>query len=116
MKVSSLTWLILNLNAAIDTGKYASVSIDDVHAAIRRRALLKFLQATCGNDIDLSRHFADTYGNFEEFYEEAIAHIYGGYAGNEGRKWGVRKQGLCLVLAWTNELIQRAFRDADLPE
>ena len=31
--------------------------------------------------------------------------IYGGYAGVERRKWGVENLGLCLVLAWTAEMI-----------
>jgi hypothetical protein len=33
--------------------------------------------------------------------------ILGGYAGDERRKWGVENSGLCLLLAWTNELIQQ---------
>jgi hypothetical protein len=33
--------------------------------------------------------------------------MYGGYAGNERRKWGIENLGLCLLLAWTNEIIQQ---------
>lgn len=45
-------------------------------------------------------------GDFERAYEEKMNQIYNAYAGDERRKWGVQNLGLCLVLAWTNEIIQ----------
>lgn len=108
MKVSALTLLVLHVNSLIDSGKYNNISIEDVHEAIKGKRVLRFLQKRCGSDIDLSVHLdSNTYGNFEEFYERRIGEIYGGYAGQEGRKWGVENLGLCLILAWTNEIIQR---------
>lgn len=29
------------------------------------------------------------------------------HSGNEMRKWGIENSGLCLLLAWTNEMIQQ---------
>jgi hypothetical protein len=29
------------------------------------------------------------------------------YSGDERKKWGVENSGLCLLLAWTNEIIQQ---------
>jgi hypothetical protein len=115
MKASTLTTLILQINSAIDSGKYQSISISDVHGAIKNRSLLKFLKISCKDSLDLSCHLSDAMGGFEAFYEDAIGRIYDGYAGDERRKWGVQNQGLCLVLAWTNEIIQQAFMDVDLP-
>lgn len=107
MKVTALTLLILQVNSLIDSGKYNDISISEVHAAIESKRLLRFLKKRCGPDIDLSIHLESTaYGNFEEFYEERINQIYGGYAGDEGRKWGIINLGLCLILAYTNEIIQ----------
>jgi hypothetical protein len=114
MKVSLLTLLILQINAAVDSGKCASISIGDVHAAIETRSLLKSLQDKCGKNIDLSLHLADGIGGFEAAYEEAIGRIYDAYAGDERRKWGVQNQGLCLTLAWTNEIIQQAAGDVEI--
>ncbi|MDH1622140.1 hypothetical protein N5F07_13285 [Pseudomonas chengduensis] len=107
MKVTALTLLILQINSLIDSGKYNDITISEVHEAIESQGLLRFIKKRCGSDIDLSIHLESTaYGNFEKFYEERINQIYGGYAGDEGRKWGVKNLGLCLVLAWTNEIIQ----------
>lgn len=107
MKITALTLLILELNHLIDTGKYAHISIADVHSAIEQKRLLRFLKERAGNDIDLGIHLkSNTYGDFEAYYEEKINMIYAAYAGEELSKWGVENSGLCLVLAWTNEIIQ----------
>lgn len=108
MQVSALTLLILHVNSLIDSGKYANISIADVHAAIEQKRVLRLLKDRCGSDIDLSLHLdSTTYGDFEELYEAEMDSIYGGYGGQERRKWGVEKSGLCMILAWTNEIVQR---------
>lgn len=107
MKVSALTLMILHLNALVDSGKYNDISIEDVHSAIEGKRVLQFLKERVGNGIDLSVHFSDTWGDFDAFYETKLNDIYGGYAGNERRKWGVENLGLCLLIAWTNEIIQQ---------
>lgn len=107
MKVTALTLLILHINSLIDSGKYNDITISDVHTAIENRGLLRFIKKRCSSDIDLSIHLeSKVYGDFESFYEQQINQIYGGYAGDERRKWGIENLGLCLVLAWTNEIIQ----------
>jgi len=114
MNVTPLTLLIHEINHLIDSGKYTDITIDDVHEAIENKRLLRYLRERAGNDIDLSALLdSDVYGNFEEFYETRMNDIYGGYAGDERRKWGVENLGLCLALAWTNEIIQLG-RDLEL--
>ncbi|WP_114192507.1 hypothetical protein [Edaphovirga cremea] len=115
MKASLVTLLILQVNSLIDTGKYNHITIDEVHDAIDKERLLRFLKERCGSDLDLSIHFHESM-KFEREYEKRINMIYGGYAGQERRKWGVSNSGLCLVLAWTNELIQSHFSFPDSPE
>ena len=108
MKINALTLLILQVNSLIDSGKYQNISISDVHGAIEGDGVLNFLKERVGSDIDLSIHLSSkAYGDFAGFYEEQMASIYGGYAGQERRKWGVENSGLCLILAWTNEIIQQ---------
>ena len=108
MKVSAFTLLILNINSLIDSGKYSDISISDIHHAIEGKRVLRFLKERAGTDIDLSIHLDSTVcGDFESYYEDQLMRIYDGYAGQERRKWGVENSGLCLVLAWTNEIIQQ---------
>jgi hypothetical protein len=107
MKVSALTLMTLRLNALVDSGKYNDITIDEIHRAIQRKHVLQFLKQRIGNDIDLSIHLSSTWGDFEGFYETKLNDIYGGYAGDERRKWGIENLGLCLLVAWTNEIIQQ---------
>lgn len=108
MKVSALTSLILHVNSLIDSGKYSDITIEDIHKAIEEKRVLRFLKERAGSDFDLSIHLhSKAYGDFEPYYEAQLESIYGGYAGKERRKWGVENSGLCLVLAWTNEIIQQ---------
>lgn len=108
MKVQALTLLMLHVNALIDSGKYSDISIDDIHTAIEEKRVLRFLKERAGADIDLSIHLESTaYGDFETYFEGMLENIYGGYAGQERRKWGVQNSGLCLVIAWINEIIQQ---------
>ena len=106
--VTALTSLILEINQLIDTGRYNDVSFQDVHEAIKNKRVLRFLRERAGQDIDLGIHLdTDTYGDFEAYYEQMLNDVYGGYVGLERRKWGVKHLGLCLLLALTNEIIQR---------
>lgn len=108
MRLTGLTFLIIQLNSLIDSGEYTHISIDDVHKAIEQKRIIPYLNEIADGDVDLSLY--DSGGSFTEFtknYNEEMYSIYGGYAGNERRKWGVEKQGLCLLLAWTNEIVQQ---------
>ncbi len=108
MDVTALTGLLLQVNKLVDSGEYENISISDVHDAIDSQRLLRFIKEKCGRDIDFSIYFESfVYGDFEEYYEEKMNQIYNAYAGDERRKWGVERLGLCLVLAWTIEIIQQ---------
>lgn len=100
MKVGHLTSLILQLNALIDSR--AEATIDEAHTHIEGKSVFPWLESRFSRAIDLSV-FDDRLR--EEISTELLS-IYEGYAGDEGRKWGVRNSGLCLLVAWVNEIIQ----------
>lgn len=108
MKLNKLTLLILEYNHLLDTGKYDHITIDDIHREIEKGTVLRYIQKTAGADADLSLYLdvEDELG-FEDEYGKYLKSIYGGYAGQERRKWGVENLGLCLLVAWTNEIIQQ---------
>ena len=103
MKLVCLTNLVFGLNAAIDTGKHQTISINEVEGHIEKGDLIPWLREKLGKDIDLSLldHTMVTE------ITSGLNDILGGYRGRERRKWGVERSGLCLLLAWTNELIQQ---------
>jgi len=108
IKLTALTLLILEINHLIDTGKYNHITIQDTHKAIEQKRVIPYLAETTRGDSDFSLYTSEgPYSSFVEYYHEQMYQIYEGYAGNERRKWGVENLGLCLLLAWTNEIIQQ---------
>ena len=108
IKLTALTLIILELNHLIDSGKYDQITIEDAHKAIEQKCIIPFLTESTKGDSDFNLYGADgPYASFVEYYHEQMYQIYGGYAGNERRKWGIENLGLCLLLAWTNEIIQQ---------
>ncbi len=107
IRLTSLTHLLLEINAAADTGQYDHITVKDVHGAIKRGQVLRFLKDSCKTDIDLSLLLDSKDPEFERWYERSLQDIYGGYAGNERRKWGVENRGMNLLIAWTTEIIQQ---------
>lgn len=116
MKHSYLTLLILSLNALLDTGRYDSITIDEVEDRIRDGSILRFLRGRAGKDIDLSFQLTSPHGSFERFYISYLQNILDGYGGDESRKWGVQNRGLCLLIAWTNEILQQGSGWSPAPD
>ena len=108
MNHAALTLLILQLNHLLDTGRYDTLTLEEVKSSIRDGSILQFIQQRAGMDVDFSILLDGlTYRNFERFYVTYLQSILENYGGDEGRKWGVENRGLCLLIAWTNEILQQ---------
>ena len=108
VKLTALTLLVSEINHLIDTQKYDSITIDEVYQWIEGERILPSLEERTEGDVDLSLYGDDgPYVNFADFYHEQMKRLAGGYAGEHRRKWGVENLGLCLLLAWTNQLVQQ---------
>ena len=108
VKLNRLTLLILEYNQLLDTGKYSHITIEDIHREIQKGTILRYISNIAGSDADFSIYL-DVHDepDFEAQYAKHLQLIYGGYSGQERRKWGIQNLGLCLLIAWTNEIIQR---------
>jgi hypothetical protein len=109
MKLSFLTLIILEINSLIDTQKYNSITINDIKKEIENMNVLEFLKNKAIDNVDFSLVLSENTSSkrFLNKYYEELKDICIAYGGNERRKWGVENSGLCLLLAWTNEIVQR---------
>lgn len=105
MKLPYLTTLILNLNALLDARKEASIT--EVRRQIEARAIFEWLEERFGREIDLSLYDAQARWQISA---DLLA-LHRGYDGSERRKWGVENNGLCLLIAWVNEIVQQKWGD-----
>lgn len=101
-----LTFLIFELNATIDRGEGDDIPITDVEAHIDAGDLFPWLQARLAGELrglDLGLLTPEVAAELNAGLQEILR----GYKGQERRQWGVERSGLCLLVAWTAELIQR---------
>ena len=106
-----LTTLILQYNSLIDSGKYDEITIEDVRTYIGDGTVLESIRERAGADVDLSFQLSGeaTDQSFPEYYGRYLRAMFDAYAGDERRRWRVENRGLCLLVAWTNEIIQQGW-------
>ena len=108
IKLTALTLLILEINRLIDSGNCTDITIEDAHTAIVEKRIIPFLSEAAQDSVSFSLYGPDgPYRDFVEYYHEEMHNLHCCHAGDERRKWGIENLGLCLLLAWTNEIIQQ---------
>jgi hypothetical protein len=104
MTLPELTYLIVVLNQLVDGGHHDGVTIDEVETAIERGTLFAWLGKKFAGHIYLSIYEGRA---SEKEITQGLQDILGGYRGLERRKWGIEHNGICLLIAWVNELVQQ---------
>lgn len=108
IKLTALTFIIIELNHLLDSGKYDHLTLEEIKKAVEEKRVIPYLTETTKGDADFT--LFESHGpnpHFTEYYHEQLHQIWGGYAGRERKKWGVENKGIALLLAWTNEIIQQ---------
>jgi len=110
MHLSYYTNFITELSAVIDSGKHTDITVDDVLRRIEGENIIPWLKSQLKDDIDLSL--------FEENAEMAqklnqdLLELHEGYSTT---KWGIKNNGLCLLISWTASIIANNFKKPDQP-
>ena len=108
IKLAALTSLIMELNRLIDSREFDGVTIDEVCDWIRNKEIVRSLAARAESKADLRPYMDNgTYTGFMAFYHDQMSFLLLRHTGDHKRKWGVENRGLCLLLAWTNQLVQQ---------
>ena len=103
MKLTDVTYLIFEINAAIDSGNYQNITLAEVREEALKGNLFPFLKSRLGDDLDLSLY---DLRRLQEL-SDALKGIAEVLEGRERRKTGVERSGLCVLIAYMTELIQR---------
>jgi len=101
MTIPKLIYMISSLNHLVDHGFDATIV--EVHDHVEGCNLFAWLRRRFAGHIDLSIYDRAT----EQEITAGLQDILGGYGGQERRKFGVERNGLCLLIAWVAELAQR---------
>lgn len=101
MKLRKLTFLLFEVNAAIDSGDY-NISFDEMGGHAEKGDLIEFLSD--GLDMDVSLFETEMVKEINERIMD-ISDV-----ADSQRKFGVKNNGLCLAIAYLVELIQQESR------
>jgi hypothetical protein len=104
MSVTQLTFLGFYLNGALGSGKYDDVSIREVKEKIRDHTIFDYLKSRLGSDIDLSVLGPEARSELNREWEDLADAV------DESRKMCVDRNGLCLLVAYLLEGIQRRHK------
>ena len=103
-KLAQLAWMI---NKAIDNGNY-DLPIEDVRKAAKEDRVMQFIRES------LPTHQLLDLSGFTPEDEAEVNSWFMGTSGNYDIH--IEKQGLCLLLAWTIEMMQHAGGPDDCDE
>ena len=101
LRISVLTFLGFYINSAVDTGKYADITVSQVQEQIRAGTIFQFLRDRLRDDIDLTILKAEDEAELLEEWQDLVEAV------NERKKMGIENNGLTLLLAYLLEGIQR---------
>jgi hypothetical protein len=104
MEPSRLRFLLWGFIAALDSGKYDKLDIEEVRRHADARTTKQFLVDRFGKDLDLSLLDANDWA----FIDETWANIAN--AVDARRKFGVERKGISLLMAYTLESMQMMQR------
>jgi hypothetical protein len=107
MNHHALTLMILELNRMLDSGDFDAITVDEVLAHIDRGDILQWLKTRITEDFgsDLFEDPSTPYKGFEQFWVKHLQSLLD--TSDLARRWGVKNRGLCVLIAWTNEIIQQ---------
>ena len=107
VKLVALTSLILELNRLIDSRQFDDITVDEVCSWIRNKEIIRSLAGRAKGKADLHPYMGNgAYANSMAFYHEQMNFLLLGCTGDHKRQLGIENLGLCLLLAWTNQLVQ----------
>lgn len=99
MKVTYLTHLQFHLISLIDENLHQGIDFEDIYAALKRDNLLDWLSERFP-ELDLSLYTSED-GKELTYAIDGLTLI------NARRKFSVERNGICLLMAMVNELIQQ---------
>ena len=101
MRITNLTFMAFYLNSALDSGKYAGISFKDVADHIEDGTIFDFLRTRLKDDIDLTLYGQNEQNELITEWQDMLAAV------NARKKFGVENNGICLLIGYLLEGIQR---------
>lgn len=106
LRLSSITYFIFNINRASDTGRHNDIIVEETWEHIKSADLLDHLTKRLGSDADFSILQSRDQGDLLVQGLKALTST------QVPEDWGIKRNGLCLLIAMATELIQYGWLDS----
>ena len=110
VRAGALHNVILDLIAMLDSAN-CNISVKDIKKHMESGKVLEHLQLIAPNSTEAIEAMLPAEKILINTHLQNCVYAY---AGNEDRKWGVKNDGLCLLLAFINEPLQSDGRDRQI--
>lgn len=108
-KLTTLTGVGFQINAAIEKGQTDTVSFEEIYASIENNTLLNDLDTKIPDTFDFS--LIEPGSERDKHFNNAISNVAAALQGRERRKVNIEKSGLHLLIAIIFEAIQQLIKD-----
>jgi hypothetical protein len=106
--ISYLTLMLFHLSSMLDSGKHDDISLEEVKEHVRVGDLIPFLDNRARQEEDtFDNGFSEAEPAFVDWYVARLKDNCEVMEGRERRKYGIESRGLCLLISYTAEMIQR---------
>lgn len=106
-KSTVVTGFIQDLSYLLDRG--ISYSVEKVNQHIENKDVLDWLEKEFPFGSENGLDFSLLERTDRQWLHDELESYWGGYVGNERRKWGVENNGLCILISWSTEIIRDLF-------
>jgi hypothetical protein len=103
-KLTRMTYLLLEINSALDTGKYNDISIENIRNQAEQKKLVEYLKNKLGEDVDLSLLEPEDINELNNNFADISIALYN----RERKKLGIENNGLCLIIGYLIVMIQQS--------
>jgi hypothetical protein len=107
LKIVSLTEALRLLNSALDSGSAQGVTFQEVYLYLERGDLIEHLQERLGVTFSMTRPGVEQ----NKYFIEALRSMRAQIGGREIQVFGIKNNGVCMLIAYITELIQSASWD-----
>lgn len=99
----TFTFLGFHFNSLVDSGEF--VGLNEMREQLSKGNLFKWLEEKYGNRVDVSLFSNEEIKKIESFFKNLSDNV------DEGRKMGIEKNGLCLLVAYCFDGAQKKEED-----
>lgn len=103
-KNTIITHFIHQILPLIDSGE--TYSIEEIYNHIEKKDLVDWLENTYPFGSDNGLDFSLLDRKCRDFLHEEYESFLGGYYGQHYRKWGIKNNGLNLLVSWGIDIVQ----------